>query len=269
VYHYTSTEGFQNIVRSRSLWATHLKYLNDPSEHEVGLACLSEVIREKAASTRSLALRQRMRRMLGRLIAPDIGVYAASFTTLSDDLNHWRTYAADRGVAIGFPRARLESFVVEHGIVFLPCEYRADRQRAWMRSLVERCIEDATGRSPAQKDYALQEDLLWRLPFWTSFLKNRSYASEAEWRMVVSLEDPAERKLEERFRLRRGALVPYVELPLPDAKDAAFWSRVRVRLSPTLGSPLQETAVARFLEAELGVAGKVTSSVIPLRDAVA
>src|SRR5688572_20634302 len=273
VYHYTSTAAFQNIIRSRSLWATHLRFLNDRSEYEVGLACVREIVKQRADDARSSVLRKRLGRVLRHLADCDVGVYASSLTTRSDDPYHWRAYACNRGVAIGFPRARLQAFALERRIMLLPCEYRPEQQRAWMRDLVDECVAATKDKSlrgmTAPKGWSLDDALSWKLPFHAGLMKNKSFDSEAEWRLIACPGNPAEPGLEERFRLRDGALVPYLEMPLPGVEDKEFWRRLRVRLSPGSDMALQEAVLSRFLKAELGVAVEVTRSSVPLWDSAA
>lgn len=37
LHHYTGVRGFRGIVESQSIWASHIRYLNDSSEYERGL----------------------------------------------------------------------------------------------------------------------------------------------------------------------------------------------------------------------------------------
>jgi len=39
LYHYTSSEGLMGILRSNSIFATHIRYLNDTQELYDSLAC--------------------------------------------------------------------------------------------------------------------------------------------------------------------------------------------------------------------------------------
>src|SRR5579883_2004996 len=47
LYHYTSGDGLQGIVRDKNLWATHYKYLNDSTEIRYAFEILKKVVREK------------------------------------------------------------------------------------------------------------------------------------------------------------------------------------------------------------------------------
>src|SRR5687768_2712440 len=44
LYHYTSAAGLQGILDTRRMWATHARFLNDPSELDYGLQLVRQVV---------------------------------------------------------------------------------------------------------------------------------------------------------------------------------------------------------------------------------
>ena len=141
LYHYTDVEGFLGILDSDSLYATHIRYLNDSREfidaleHAEGLtdALVDEFDRCKAELRRSLAsagepfsgkfeelrtdLKAGLKEFLSSIsprVAGRFGAYVVSFTDDSaqepasggnpgDRLSQWRAYCgAGRGISLGF-----------------------------------------------------------------------------------------------------------------------------------------------------------------------
>jgi hypothetical protein len=50
LYHYTTATGLNGIVRSRSIWASHYRFLNDATEFRYGLGMFEQIF----ASTNSV-----------------------------------------------------------------------------------------------------------------------------------------------------------------------------------------------------------------------
>lgn len=146
LYHYTSEEALKSILRSQTLWATHYKFLNDPTEIEqmknVLVAIVTPEIKQaiRIQQRRSLAARLRIKKSGGlNVVAATqseeiIDVlyrvtfgentggdsfaepYIVSFCSHDNDrpytqenglLSQWRGYGRDSGCAIIFDCKRL------------------------------------------------------------------------------------------------------------------------------------------------------------------
>ncbi|MGA3345583.1 MAG: HepT-like ribonuclease domain-containing protein, partial [Terracidiphilus sp.] len=46
LYHYTTQEGLLGILKSRSIWASHIRFLNDTSEGKIFLGAFTEILEE-------------------------------------------------------------------------------------------------------------------------------------------------------------------------------------------------------------------------------
>ena len=270
VYHYTTMEGFHGIFGSRTLRATHLFFQNDASEFDTARECARQVLADFAASAARARILGDLRRVLERL-GPRYPqrVYSFSFSRLRDDLNLWRAYARGGGVAIGVPRLQLESHVRKQGILFGRCEYDARRSRDRMGALVENALtafrESSATRPPG---WTRIDEVEFQLDFQGSLLKNPMFRSEQEWR-CLAFPDAMTQEIPERFRVHRGRLVPFVEIPLPPSRNERFWSEVRVVLSPEASGDLEKVAVRRFLESAVGARIEVAGSRVPLRNVAA
>ena len=266
LYHYTSLNAFLQILRNRELWATHVFFLNDTGEFKKGTGALETAIQRRLRTATS-TLRKRLLALRRAIVDPEATAYVASFSDLDDDLGQWRAYARPSGVAIGFPRRQLQAWGVDRGFLTVPCEYRDRAQVSWMHDVLDDAM---TGRwigpdAGIPRGWNSVDEALWLLPHHASTMKDDTFKAESEWRAIVVPSCLANHKLEERFRVREGALVPYVGLPLPDRSERRFWSSVRITLSPELSNPLQETAVCRAFQDAFGVDCHVAPSSVSLR----
>lgn len=113
LYHYTNQNGLLGILKSKAIWATHLRYLNDLEEYSVGVRLVERVIEK----TRSQGLIEKetessFKSILKTLSSCDF--YAASFSRANDgdDLNLWRAYASSLpGYSLGFSQEKLRMVI--------------------------------------------------------------------------------------------------------------------------------------------------------------
>lgn len=256
VYHYTTMESFVSIVESMQIWATSIAFLNDASEFITGVRAMREALDAEFSKRRGRA-RSALALMMEEVDAPEALTFVASFTELGDDLNQWRSYAPSGGVALGLPRHELSAFWLEEGTMLAQCDYR--RHRKWMRSVlcgVLKKPDDALGMEQL-------DSILLELQFHAAMLKNGAYEAEREWRAVnVPSFSSANPKVE--YRAKGGRLLPYVRLALPPADKRAFWSKVKVVLSPGLDE-LQASAMDSFTSMRFGGKLRVRRSNVPLR----
>lgn len=151
IYHYTSLSSGIAILASNSIYATHVRFLNDSSEYDFGLAHFKESVRSYWKNTiagikKQLMLPKRMtghskaelaeifKDFFGSYVQPFTdgymkavhdsiirrGVYAACFCRHDSTeeigngiLSQWRGYASG-GLAIGFRRPELELTLKKH-----------------------------------------------------------------------------------------------------------------------------------------------------------
>lgn len=149
LFHYTGWAGVEGILRTQSLWATHWRYLNDPTELRTARDLLPKLIAPAFAAK----LRERIRRdpEFARSLRSDIQVdeaavegayemvekmhdtlcpdnpekqvfefYVSSFCTHERDhggvrehglLSQWRAYGRDGGFALVFDTLGLEALM--------------------------------------------------------------------------------------------------------------------------------------------------------------
>jgi hypothetical protein len=130
LWHYTSIQGFQGIVASKSMWATDLRFLNDREEFIHARNIADRIV---AAAPELDANGFLNREFLAKAVtlAFDSGplanseVFVASFSAAEDQLGQWRGYShGSSGVSLAFdlkafrPPADIGTLVS-----FAPCVY--------------------------------------------------------------------------------------------------------------------------------------------------
>jgi len=215
LYHYTDMHGLLGIAKSKCLWATDYRYLNDSSEG-------SDVFRDAISLKNSLSLSEfgRKTEFEGELSnlygisrdraggAPSQPHYIFSLSEKDDQLSQWRAYGrGGYGFAVGFDRAALETTVATlPGASLGACRYGGTRD---IESKVRECVDAAAREYGASERYVAagmaSATCFYR---WALFYKNEKFDEEREWRVVVSSGSP-----EIHYREGTSMLVPYVKLP--------------------------------------------------------
>lgn len=152
LYHYTDFGGFSGIVRSRTLWGTDIKYLNDAQELKYSARLMADVLHSLADEMPDPSVEEQ--KECGGFFTPEgpdhgdpsylgpkkhalraaawslaaledesqpqmphdwkwANGYVACFTTERDSLGQWRGYAGGDGFAIGFDPAKLSGLTYQ------------------------------------------------------------------------------------------------------------------------------------------------------------
>lgn len=270
LYHYTSQQGLIGIVESRSIWATHIRYLNDSSEYSYGEDVIREVISERRKGV-SGNLKKFFDDFDGISdLFSDTHFFITSLTENGDLLSQWRGYTQNgNGFCVGFNTEELGK-VLAKGSEFnlLRCVY----ERAEQEDLVNQAIDYAIGEwdrpdeTPSKQETRLRIHPPAMLRISCSFLapvfKNITFSEEQEWRLIFS------EQLWDKWKFRTGQsmIIPYIEVSLlPDALEPIPISEVIV--GPTPHSDLAQASVQMLLYAN-NLPGFITSirmSDIPFR----
>ena len=238
LYHYTSAAGLFGILERRVVFASDVFFLNDASE-----------------------VRYAQRRMLARVrqyLGPDQpwlqelleiseakpgwldDVFVTSFCEDPDLLSQWRGYAAG-GFAIGFAADGLAALGGAPGAPRLvQVDYGAEPGRRRLRKLFEE-LADGGASSHEERERLARTVLLPEM----ARVKEPSFSEEKEWRLLVVEEQP-ERIL---FRVHGTAVVPYVEIALPEPSPVR-----EVVIGPAADQRLHRRGVEQLL-ARRGYAG--------------
>ena len=218
LYHYTGAAGLIGIVRSRTLWATDYRHLNDRKEYQIG----SKLLRDELGNNH---LEEKHRRAFDRLVAETQKTcYVLSFSEMGDQLSQWRAYCpGGNGYALGFNQSNaLFASAKQHRFNLVRCEYDLREQKKLSRFLVQSFREGMITKQnwwPSDKDVPSRVRAFFTRYQWNlalalvmSALKHRGFEEEREWRLVSQYPDEALYGV--AFRPGRFGVTPHFELPL-------------------------------------------------------
>jgi hypothetical protein len=152
LWHYTSFEGFEGIVRSGKIWATDIRYLNDTSEF-LHTQSIAKSIIDQLPNDKDLAFTKRhaselIRRIwsTGYLSPEKLEVYTSSFTVLKDTLSQWRGYGGGSlGISLGFDlRAFRPPSSAETLVTFAPCVYDESSKEELVKYALDHFVNETT-----------------------------------------------------------------------------------------------------------------------------
>ena len=244
------------ILTSRTLWATHYRFLNDAQELDHGLSTLFNLSGEPEFQP-----------ALGwcsmkTLWSQPLSFFVTCFCETDDLLSQWRGYAAEEvGYSIGFKASGLQAHNLLR-VIYDPAE-----QRDAFATCIRRFAQ-SHGGFPAH----LREDLLSQLVQLAILFKHPGFSEEREWRLVIPVptSPPSPSDLTTiwfrhqflipgstspaspshlsaiRFRPSRRFVVPYLVLPTPVSDPGT--SQLGLSISSVTVGP-----TAHALEAVVGV----------------
>lgn len=255
MYHYTTFSGLLGIVRSRAIWASDVRYMNDSAELRHTADLIMAEVRERIDNGHSNSnLLSQFADWVAYRITNGHMLFGASFRSHGNLLSQWRGYSSPgRGVSLGFCPDYILECAQRQGFMIGKCIYEPHRQRALIRQLVdavERLAEKhADGEhtvsersSLYRQAFAVMETDLLRI---AAILKHPSFREEKEWRIVSPvIANTAEAPI--LFREGHAMLVPYIEFPLSlDGKPPVM---DHLYLGPTANINISMHSLRMFLE---------------------
>lgn len=274
IWHYTTPDGLLGILKSGSLWATSIKFLNDAQEYAHGLESLIATVHDqlqgKSSEARSMSdALEAVLRSQWETMDPS---YVVSFCRDGDLLSQWRGYSGSGGFAIGFDAAALMERWGQAGLgLLMPVIYSSDENlRESMTSLAkliadtweEMCDEQFRSAAKAKNrsnlddvDESTIESLAKSIYEWSGRVshkdalisrhKHPSFKEEDEWRFVLKPESHRAPECELDFRVGPVGITPYVRAAFQE--DASETPIRAVRIGPCREPQLQRGAVQKLL----------------------
>lgn len=196
-YHYTTPQGLQGILESKTIRATNARFLSDQSELRHVDNVLLKAIDEFEPGTLSRAAFRLFEELSSdawkqRLDTHE--VYVACFSTQGDRLSQWRAYADDGlGYALGID-VRVPFRVKgrpEQTAALVPVEYDPAKQVRAVLPLLRQIVDalnecgDMDNATEAAALRGSMSVIIGLLPIGVT-LKNHGFHEEEEWRLVVS-----------------------------------------------------------------------------------
>lgn len=255
LYHYTTFSGLLGIVRSRTLWASDIRYMNDSAELRHTADLIAAEVRERIDSGQAnSSLLSQFADWVAHRITNGHMLFGASFRSHGNLLSQWRGYSLPgKGVSLGFCPEYILRCAARQGFMIGKCIYEPSRQRTLIRQVVdavERLAADRGGenlpaaeRSVLYRDaFATMETDLLRI---AAILKHPSFREEKEWRIVSPvLTHTGETAI--RFREGHAMLVPYIEFDLGVEDGPLIMDHLY--LGPTANINISMNSLRMFLE---------------------
>jgi Protein of unknown function (DUF2971) len=280
LYHYTDATGFAGIVQYGKLWATDIRFLNDPLElryaWEALLAALEAAKSEKPEYSEAYDAALQAISMTNA-VDPDAiedRIFSTSFSADGDELGQWRSYADDaKGMALGFDKESITMLEVPyfhhtgHGQLVqikaivsdtnkqVPFTWGAftqqvrygdaARQSAIDGALyqIERSCEKNGVGTAAQK----LVNAIMRIPVYLSMLalvKKKTYESEREWRITIA-EHFGHSSLSMTKALAKVEEYSYYAQGALETLDVKFRPGGRAGLKPYTEIPFKKSSLVR------------------------
>jgi hypothetical protein len=199
--HYTSAEGAMGIIQSKSIWMRNAVTMNDYSEIEHGLKCLSFALNDELVGGRLKkilndvhagawdALAAAYDRWLPDMRANTYLTSVSEHLASEDDngrLSMWRAYGATRGVALVLNLTPFAASSDALGANSHPVEYADEAQFTKSFSRVVDNVEQSMELIASRPPEWIVDCLLMVFRYATLCTKHPGFAEEREWRVIYS-----------------------------------------------------------------------------------
>lgn len=269
LYHYTPPEALIKIIESGQLWATDVRFLNDPSERIHTRRMAQQIIKKMQRGETCVpnADPVRYQSIIDKMFAPqffhewiwdEFKLYAVCFCEDGDLLTQWRGYSqSGSGFSIGFETHALSGIAVEDGGLLRKANYDEDDQNERLvRSLIGHCDIFDENHSAPNAGYICATSWHIDCESYSAYFKNRAFASEKEWRLVYR--SPLLEPESLFFRSGRYPVIPYVK---PKFQRLPI---VSITIGPTQSPALTSDALRQLLRRNSYADVKVRCSDVPL-----
>ncbi len=255
LFHYTTTIGLLGISTSKKIWATDIRYFNDPKEFQHTLDIIHLIIEDfykvsddpKELEGLAYDFIEYLRINLGRKWNPE--VYVVSFTEEGDLLSQWRGYCPKGGFSIGFDFDLLSQIAEIHDSDLLPCVYDPKIKKQIIQELLafnnKKYVEAKDGNKQHDSDqlmHTITNEFIISLYAIAPMLKHESFKEEKEWRIVSSR---LRVQPEINFRASESKIIPYIEISLCQVEEEVNFKSIYCGLDSA--NQLSKKAVMQLL----------------------
>lgn len=259
VHHYTSQPGLLGIIRTKSLWASSILYLNDSAEWQYAIKVMQDQVIPILEARPDARLKDYCEQVLSFLTdLKKVDYFVGSFSEEPDLLSQWRAYSGEGvGFSIGFDFARLGELAVKQDFRLFRCKYDPVRQIEDINFIISKSKEKL-------RDEGLEKAIQYSvgaLLLIGPALKDVSFREEKEWRLISKPIGPDAHVL---LRPGKSMLIPYSEFSLDDEKKKTPITKVIV--GPTPHMELSIASVRRLLVASGLDTVPVEPSAVPFRN---
>lgn len=232
LYHYTDLKGLEGILKSKSLWATHISQLNDPLEATAGCRYFGDAC--YWANQTPLYLEDVLVGLRDKFYSsapPDS--FCICFSQLEDDLSQYREYAdACRGYCIGFDGKKLRKNInraigSDDAFQFQRMLYLTYGKMAELAS----CLSEVCNAviewyrldsDPPANSHEIEGALRDVLSSFGERLARRGkqacFGAEQELRLISAHAQASIYESMKRYRIRGSEVVSYLDVPIAARK---------------------------------------------------
>ena len=274
LYHYTDGQGLLGMLKTQRLWASNIRFMNDPTEIEYATRLVRAVAEERRPNYPDEVV-EVVRGGITDIADMYENIpedYITCFCEKGDLLSQWRGYGAvGGGYALGFaaehlglhsawPGGKLQPLLRK--VIYSPKEQKL-LIRKWVELLldwemVRRRDSDRSNETINPVDVAWG-NFNWFLSECLRCFKDPAYKEEQEWRVIrFGSSSSSDEKTVSDFRASRGRIIQFVELDLTES-DKEYKGKLPLRViryGPTLDPRTAERSL-RLLCNEKGY-GKLT-----------
>jgi hypothetical protein len=180
-------------------------------------------------------------------------IYILSFSAEEDDLSQWRGYCPNgNGFSMGFNTDLLKQIMKK--IYFDRCIYEKYNQEDKIKTIIDKWLvklETEFGSSENKEDTVekLMMEAIIVLLHVIPQIKDIAFKDEKEWRFIyIKTNGPV------KFKTGKSMLVPYLEVPLAEEKNAdGKWGPIKILdsviVGPTPHGKLSKRSVEEMLKA--------------------
>lgn len=271
LYHFTTAEAFMGICKNNEIWLGDVRFMNDPSElsfgQQVAYRAL-EYVSGALGAERAVSLIKDALSGLSTGAIHQPMIFAFSLCRHGDSLAQWRQYGDQgRGYSIGFRSKTLISPRTNSALGLFRVRYlKSDQEEIFhlFYSLILNFCETWDGVSNRDK---LLRQVAMGIAIISAVMKDRSYQTELEWRLVVALS--AKGGSEIKFMAKRSSIKPYIVRKFDDlfgSDRSAETSLIDgVTIGPVL-EPIVKQGVEMMLDGTEFSGIDVKISEVPIRD---
>jgi hypothetical protein len=269
LYHYTSIESFLGMTESGSMWASHIRYLNDTSEQRLMWELVQTRINERLTVAQGV-MRDKLLGWKTVAASPrDEDIYVISFSEDGGDrLSQWRGYGGSAGVSIGFRKEQLtrlcnqfttKSFKppLKTGAALLnEIQYVKEPGTEQSNRIIDIFLDRPQLDLPASK-YTREQSFSRGISFFAANLKHEAFSEEREWRIKIF---DFEGGPSPEYRARKGMLVPYLQFDIRNATPS------KIIVGPSPHTESTAASIRQMVASKIPKETEIISTQIPYRD---
>jgi hypothetical protein len=267
LFHYTSLTGLTGIITSKSIWATHIGYLNDPTELTYAIELTKTVLdqEKETANATEAAFLNNLKEELES--TRQLNIFVCSFSEDGDLLSQWRGYCPPNGngFSIGFDSLLLENPRLRQGFFLEKCVYDPECQLTMIKELIDEWRKQFRSPNSAHSGFSVDS-----LPGWFAFLfvrlglmlKDPKFSEECEWRMISQSTLTDHPQID--YREGKSMRIPYFDFKLAERERLAI-SQVIIGPAPDMELSTPES-VGNLLSSKEVVFGSIKESAIPYQE---